>query len=125
MLYQILLKNKLTNYFKPELLNRFDEIVVFRPLTEENLREIVKLKLNGLIDIMKNKKIEVDFDTSVIEKLAQLGYNPIFGARPLDSVIRHFIKDTLAQSLLKEELPIGSKIHFVFKNGEFKICVLK
>jgi ATP-dependent Clp protease ATP-binding subunit ClpC len=119
------LKNKLTNYFKPELLNRFDEIVVFRPLTEENLREIVKLKLNGLIDIMENKKIEVDFDTSVIEKLAQLGYNPIFGARPLDSVIRHFIKDTLAQSLLKEELPIGSKIHFVFKNGEFKICVLK
>ncbi len=113
------LKNKLTNYFKPELLNRFDEIVVFRPLTEENLREIVKLKLNGLIDIMKNKKIEVDFDTLVIKKLAQLGYNPIFGARPLDAVIRHFIKDQLAQAILKEEIKANRKVHFIYRDNKF------
>jgi len=115
------LKKKLTNYFKPELLNRFDEIVVFRPLTEEHLREIVRLKLKGLIDIMESKKINIDFDSSVIDKLAQLGYNPIFGARPLDTVIRHFIKDELAQAILKEEIKANSKVHFVCQDNQFKM----
>ncbi|MFA5392436.1 MAG: ATP-dependent Clp protease ATP-binding subunit [Candidatus Paceibacterota bacterium] len=117
------LKQKLTDYFKPELLNRFDEIVVFRPLTEEHLREIVKLKLKGLINIMEIKKINIDFDNSVVEKLAQLGYNPIFGARPLDVVIRHFIKDKLAQLILKEELSVGSKVHCAFQDDEFKMLI--
>ena len=77
------LKKKLANYFKPELLNRFNEVVVFRPLTQEHLKEIVKLKLNELVSVLsKNKKIELSFDNSVIERLSQLGYNPIFGARP-------------------------------------------
>lgn len=117
------LKNKLTDYFKPELLNRFDEIVVFKPLTEQNLKEIVKLKLNNLAQILENKKIEVDFDASIIDRLTQLGYNPIFGARPLDSVIRHFIKDPLAQAILKEELPVGSKVYCTFQGNEFKMII--
>jgi len=115
------LKKKLTNYFKPELLNRFDEIVVFRPLTEDNLKQIVRLKLNNLAQILEDKKIEIDFDDSVINKIAQLGYNPIFGARPLDAVIRHFIKDQLAQGILKDEIKPNSHIHFVYQNDEFKI----
>jgi ATP-dependent Clp protease ATP-binding subunit ClpB len=115
------LKKKLTNYFKPELLNRFDEVVVFRPLTEQNLKEIVKLKLKNLVQILENKKIEVDFDTSVINKLAQLGYNPIFGARPLDAVIRNFIKDQLAQAILKEEIKANSNVHFIYQDDQFKM----
>jgi len=115
------LKKKLTNYFKPELLNRFDEIVVFKPLTEKNLKEIVKLKLKNLVQILENKKIEVDFDTSVINKLAQLGYNPIFGARPLDAVIRHFIKDPLAQAILRDEIKANSKAHFIYQDSQFKM----
>jgi ATP-dependent Clp protease ATP-binding subunit ClpA len=115
------LKKKLTDYFKPELLNRFDEIVVFRPLTEDNLKQIVRLKLDNLTQVLENKKIEVDFDESIINKIAQLGYNPIFGARPLDAVIRHFIKDQLAQAILKDEIKPNSHVHFVYQNDEFKI----
>ena len=115
------LKKKLTNYFKPELLNRFDEIVVFRPLTEKNLKEIVKLKLKNLVQILQNKKIAVNFDASVIDKLAQLGYNPIFGARPLDAVIRHFVKDQLAQAILKDEIKANSKVHFSYQDSQFKM----
>jgi len=116
------LKKKLTNYFKPELLNRFNEVVVFRPLTQEHLKEIVKLKLNELASTLsKNKKIELSFDNSVIEQLAKLGYNPIFGARPLDSVIRHYIKDNLASSILKRKIGPNTKVHFVFEENEFKV----
>jgi len=116
------LKKKLTNYFKPELLNRFNEVVVFRPLTQEHLKEIVKLKLNELaFALSKNKKIELSFDNSVIEQLAKLGYNPIFGARPLDSVIRHYIKDNLASSILKKKIGSNTKVHFTFEENEFKV----
>ena len=116
------LKKKLTNYFKPELLNRFNEVVVFRPLTQEHLKEIVKLKLNELVAALsKNKKIELSFDNSVIEQLAKLGYNPIFGARPLDSVIGHYIKDNLAGSILKKKIGSNTKVHFAFEENEFKV----
>ncbi|MDD5760474.1 MAG: ATP-dependent Clp protease ATP-binding subunit [Candidatus Pacebacteria bacterium] len=116
-----ILKKKLTDYFKPELLNRFNEVVVFRPLTQEHLKEIVELKLKELANsLMKNKKIELFFDEGVVEKLAQLGYNPIFGARPLDSVIRHYIKDSLAKSILQEKTGPNSKVNFVLENGEIK-----
>jgi len=118
------LKKKLTNYFKPELLNRFNEVVVFSPLTQENLKEIVKLKLNELASALsKNKKIELSFDNSVIERLAELGYNPIFGARPLDSVIRHHIKDNLASSILSKKLGPNTKVHFVLEENEFKAVI--
>jgi ATP-dependent Clp protease ATP-binding subunit ClpA len=105
-------------------LNRFDEVVVFRPLTQEHLKEIVKLKLNELaFSLSKNKKIELSFDNSVIERLAELGYNPIFGARPLDSVIRHYIKDNLASSILTKEISENNKIRFVLEEDKFQIKI--
>lgn len=116
------LKKKLTNYFKPELLNRFNEVVVFRPLTREHLQEIVKLKLKGLASVLaQSRKIQLSFDESVIERLADLGYNPIFGARPLDSVIRRHIKDRLANDILQKKIGPNAHIHFVFADNEFKI----
>ncbi|MCK4805866.1 MAG: ATPase, partial [Candidatus Pacebacteria bacterium] len=80
-----------------------------------------KLKLNELASALsKNKKIELFFDNSVIERLAELGYNPIFGARPLDAVIRHHIKDNLASSILRKKISSNTKVHFVLEENEFK-----
>jgi len=119
-----ILRKKLTDFFKPELLNRFNEVVVFKPLSQEHLQEIVKLKLKELSNsLMKNKKIELSFGDGVVEKLAQLGYNPIFGARPLDSVIRHYIKDNLARAILKEKVGSNSKIVFVLEGNELKTII--
>jgi len=113
------LKKKLISFFKPELLNRFDEVVVFKPLTPKNLREIINLKLNELKQsLIFSKKIEISFTDEVINKIAELGYNPLFGARPLNSVIRHFIKEPLAQIILKEEISAGGKIEFVLENNK-------
>lgn len=118
------LKKRLTNFFKPELLNRFNEVVVFKPLTQEHLREIVKLKLKELTSsLMKNKKIELSFGQGVVERLAQLGYNPIFGARPLDAVIRHHVKDNLARAILREKIGPNSKVSFVLDKNELKAII--
>lgn len=117
------LKKKLMFYFKPELLNRFDEIVVFKPLTPVHLREIIKLKLKELKSSLTfSKKIEIDFTEEVIQKISQLGYNPLFGARPLNSVIRHYIKEPLAQLILREEIEEGSKIEFILENDKIKLA---
>ena len=116
------LKKKLTDYFRPELLNRFNEVVVFRPLSPENLKEIVKLKLSIFArSLRENKNIRIEFTDEVIEKIAQLGYNPIFGARPLNSVIRHFIKEPLAESILEDKIGRGSCAVFTIINGKIKL----
>ncbi len=116
------LKRKLTFYFKPELLNRFDEVVVFKPLTPIHLKEIVKLKLKELESSLEfNKRINIDFSEEVIEKIAQLGYNPLFGARPLNSVIRHYIKEPLAQLILKGEIEEGESVQFIVENEKIKL----
>ena len=116
------LKKKLVDFFKPELINRFDEVVVFRPLAKEHLREIVGLKLGNLAkSLYQTKRIEVMFDDSIINKIADLGFNPIFGARPLDSVIRHLIRENLARAILKEKIKAGSKIFFAVEGDKVKI----
>jgi ATP-dependent Clp protease ATP-binding subunit ClpC len=111
-------KKVLLDYFKPELLNRFDEVIIFKPLNEKNIRQIVKLKLENLKQQIKEKHlIELEFKEEVIQKLAQVGYNPILGARPLNSVIRKFIKDPLALIILSsKEKP--KKIIFLLKDNQ-------
>jgi len=116
------LKKKLVAFFKPELLNRFDEVVVFKPLSPSYLKEIVKLKLTELESSLNfSKKIEINFSQEVIQKIAQLGYNPFFGARPLNSVIRHYIKEPLAQIILQDKVKEGDKINFILENNKIKI----
>jgi len=118
------LKKKLITYFKPELLNRFDEIVVFKPLTPNYLKEIVKLKLTELKNSLNySQKIEINFSPEVIQKISQLGYSPLFGARPLNSVIRHYIKEPLAQVILQDKVKEGEKINFILENNEIKISI--
>lgn len=119
-----LVKRGLTNVLHPELINRFDEVVVFRPLTPDNLQKIVILQLNKFAKMIQaNKGIAVSFTPEVIEQIAHLGYNPIFGARPLRSVIRHYIKDPLAIKLLQNEINSKNKIIFTFQDKKFNIKI--
>ena len=120
-----LVKQKLTNILHPELINRFDEIVVFRTLTPENLQKIVILQLNSFAKMTrKNRGIDVSFSPIVIQQIARLGYNPIFGARPLRSVIRHYIKNPLAVKLLQNTIKPHDKVFFTFQEGKFIIKII-
>ena len=117
--FQNELKNKLTEVFKPELLNRFDAVVAFRQLTQEEIKKIAKLNLFKLAEqIMQSQKIEVQFSEDIIEFVAKLGFDPVFGARPLRGVIASEIKDILARRILEGKINSGNKVKVVLKNSE-------
>lgn len=96
--------------FKPELLNRFDEIVAFKPLGEAEVVQIIKLMLSQVQKNLKDKDIEVNFDDKIITKIASEGFDKEFGARPLKRFIQDNIEDLIAQKMLKDEIKRGDKV---------------
>jgi ATP-dependent Clp protease ATP-binding subunit ClpC len=96
--------------FKPELLNRFDDIITFKPLTQVEITEIVKLMLISVSKELTAKDITVYFDETIIAKIVSEGFDKDFGARPLRRFIQDKIEDTIAQQILKDEIKRGDKI---------------
>lgn len=96
--------------FSPELINRFSDIVVFKPLSLEDISKICKLKLDELKKEMENKKITLEFDGSVVKSLATMGYSREYGARQLDRVIKDKIESKLAKMVIGGLLRSGSKL---------------
>lgn len=92
--------DKLTNYFKPEFLNRFDDIVQFNALTKEDLMKIVNLMIDDVNGMLKEKDLHITVPEAVDEKLVDLGYDPKMGARPLRRVIQEQIEDRIADYVL-------------------------
>lgn len=92
--------DKLTNYFKPEFLNRFDDIVQFNALTKEDLMKIVNLMIADVNGMLKEKNLHITVPDDVDEKLVDLGYDPKMGARPLRRVIQEQIEDRIADYVL-------------------------
>lgn len=97
---EILIREKLKPYFRPEFLNRFDGIIVFKPLGKEEIKQIAKLLLNKLAKQMAEKGITLRATDEAIEELAEVGFDPIFGARPLRRVIQERVNNALANYLL-------------------------
>ena len=90
--------------FRPEFINRFDGVIVFKPLTKLEVEQIAKIKLNSLVKHLKTKQdIELIIENGVIEKLAEVGFDPAFGARPLTRLIRDKIETKVANELLKSD----------------------
>ncbi len=100
----------LKDFFRPEFLNRLDEIIIFRPLTKEDLKQIVEIQLNKVKDMLINKGINVTFDEKVKELLIEKGFDPEYGARPLQRVIQKLILDKLAQQIIAEKIKQGQKL---------------
>ncbi|WP_025039184.1 ATP-dependent Clp protease ATP-binding subunit [Geobacillus sp. FW23] len=92
--------DSLSAYFKPEFLNRFDAIIEFKPLEKAHLLEIVDLMLADVKAAMREQGIELEMTEAAKEKLAELGYHPAFGARPLRRVIQEQVEDNIADCLL-------------------------
>ena len=96
--------------FTPEFLNRFDAAVIFRPLSMDHLLQIAELMLKNLNKRLAPKEIAVKITPDLLKRIAELGYNPAFGARPMNRVIQDKIEDHLAQKLLRGELKKGEEI---------------
>ena len=104
--------------FRPEFINRVDELIVFHSLTEEEIRRITELMLRQVADRLKEQEILLTWDQKVTEKLAKDGYDPKFGARPLRRLIQRTVEDTMSEELLKGHIQLGQEIRLTVKNDE-------
>jgi ATP-dependent Clp protease ATP-binding subunit ClpB len=98
------------SHFRPEFLNRLDEIILFHRLTRSNMDKIVEIQMNRLHKLLAERKIEIHLDKRALEWLAQAGYDPVYGARPLKRVIQRRLQDPLAQLILEGKIADGSKV---------------
>lgn len=115
-----LLEQELQKYYRPEFINRFDGVMVFKPLTYENIMAITRLMLKGTQKNMEAKQIYLQFTDEAVKEIATLGYDPQFGARPLRRAIQEHVEDILANYLLSAK--IGARDQVVFdRGGEIKV----
>lgn len=96
--------------FRPEFLNRFDQVVAFHPLSQENIIEVAKLMLTSLSERMKEKDITLKFTDQAVKKLAQIGFDPVYGARPMRRAIQDKVENSLAESILAGKTERGQTI---------------
>ena len=99
------------NVFRPEFLNRVDEIIVFHKLDEKDIRQIAALMLSQVAERLQERGIDLSYDSSVVNHLAQAGFDDQYGARPLRRVIQRTIEDSLSEKLIAGEIHLGGKIH--------------
>lgn len=111
--------NELRGTFKPEFLNRVDEIIVFNKLTQDEISKISILMLNNLSNRMKGLGIEISFDESAVKKISAEGYDEVYGARPLRRAITSKIEDKLSELMLEGRFKAGDKVICSVENGEF------
>ncbi len=118
------LKKKLTEYFKPELVNRFSQVTVFRSLTELEIRTVASFLLKDVASALaESQGIVLSFDPLAVAEIARIGYSPVFGARPLREAISEYVKAPLATKILRRELARGSRLTVSFSGGEFIFSV--
>jgi len=102
--------------FKPEFLNRIDDIIVFRPLVKEDLHRIVDIELGYLAQRLAEQKINLELTPAAKDFLIEKGFDPVFGARPLKRIIQRFVEDPLAQEIITKRFSEGSNVRVDKKN---------
>jgi len=112
------LLESLKRVFRPEFINRLDSVVVFRALSKADIEEIVELELHKVADRLQEHKITLTATPEALGMLAELGYDPDMGARPLKRVIQHKVEDSLSDALLSGTFVDGESILVTVKDGE-------
>lgn len=114
------LKKKLTDYFRPELINRFSDIIVFRDLKPEEIYVVAQFMVKDVIGTLRTGQgIDLRVDESALKKISELGFSPVFGARPLRQVVSEKVRSTLAEKILRREVVRGSVLSLTYANDQF------
>lgn len=111
----------LKDIFRPEFLNRLDEILEFDSLTKEQIREIVKLQLNDFSKRLADQELTIDVDAKALDVLVQDGYDPAYGARPVKRALQRDLENPIAKRIVAGEYPPGSKIRVTAKDGQIEL----
>src|SRR5687767_4125599 len=112
----------LRDHFKPEFLNRIDDIVVFLQLTREQIAEIIDVQLEKLRKTLEERGIAIELDQTAKDVLVEQGYDPVYGARPLKRAIQTLIQNPLAVRLLKGDIASGQTVRITAEDGEMKFA---
>ena len=112
-------KESLQARFLPEFLNRIDETIVFHPLDKKHIHKIVKIQVDRLVEQAAKAGITLECTDGAIDEIARLGYDPVYGARPLKRVIQQQLQNELARELLGGQFPEGSRVRIAFVQDGF------
>src|ERR1051326_2468264 len=108
--------------FRPEFLNRLDEILLFSRLSRANMTDIVDIQLNGLRKLLIDRKIALKVDSKALQWLANRGYDPVYGARPLKRVIQRSLQNPLATLLLEGKVKEADTVEVGVAGGELTVA---
>ncbi|MCU0573392.1 MAG: ATP-dependent chaperone ClpB [Syntrophobacteraceae bacterium] len=112
---------ELRHAFRPEFLNRVDDIVLFKPLTREEIRQIVDLLTRDLSKRLKTRRITLELTDEGRDLIADAGFDPVYGARPLKRYLQHSLETRIGRALLSGNVPDGSRIVVDAQNGELTV----
>ncbi|MDN6409716.1 MAG: AAA family ATPase, partial [Tetragenococcus halophilus] len=115
------IREEMKNYFRPEFLNRIDESIVFHSLGKEELRQIVELLTNDLINQLKEQDIHLRITSTALDIIAEKGYDPEYGARPLRRAIQTNVEDMLSDEIISGEVKAGDRITVGGSKGELTL----
>ena len=107
--------------FRPEFINRVDEMIVFHALSEEEIRRITEMMMKQVAARLEEQEIRLTWDDAVIRKLAEDGYDPKFGARPLRRLIQRTVEDTLSEELLQGNIQLGREVRLTVQEGRIAL----
>jgi ATP-dependent Clp protease ATP-binding subunit ClpB len=110
-------------HFRPEFLNRLDEIILFHRLGVEHMAPIVEIQVGRVASLLKDRKITLDLTEAAKRWLGRVGYDPVYGARPLKRAVQRYLQDPLAEKLLAGEIPDGASLRIDEGDGALSIAV--
>ena len=116
---------ELKNYFRPEFLNRLDEIIIFNILSTEAMKEIVKIQTGIVAERLAAKDIKLSVSAEALTALAREGHNPSYGARPLKRLIQTKILTPIASMMVSKGVMEGGRVIVDYVDGEFRVSVRK
>jgi ATP-dependent Clp protease ATP-binding subunit ClpB len=110
-------------HFRPEFLNRLDEIILFHRLGPEHMAPIVDIQVGRVAKLLKDRKIQVELTDAARAWLGRVGYDPVYGARPLKRAVQRYLQDPLADLILRGEVKDGSTVRVDEGDGALRLTV--
>ena len=118
---QNLVMNDLRGHFRPEFLNRLDEIIMFKPLTKDNIGNIVDLMVKELDNRLADQELSLKLTDAAKDMVVEKGYDPVYGARPLKRYLQNYVETLAAKKILSGDVHAGDTLVLDVENGEF-VC---